>query len=135
MEVPYYLFTKCTNFNWVNCDHPYDSTSKFVTINISFSGDISTFENMSFINLYYPSLNIALSMYGTSLNKTTKTVTYRGYAPVGPNCKVVFTAPQNATLVYYSEVSAGSAISDGIQLSATPVILNENEYKAKLNAL
>lgn len=132
MEAPYYMFDGCTSFNMINCDHPYDATSKYVTISVTFPDNTFRSEYGS-LAMVYPSLNVVTTLRANQFNSASHTMTFKGWAPTGQSCKFVLMIPKNVNEWYYSERS-GTASGD-MSIDANVTLTSKADVMSKLHAL
>ncbi len=129
---PYYFFDSCTDFEWVNCDHPYDGTSKYATINAVFPDN--TFANTyTTLAVVYPSLNIVIMLGGYQFYSTDHTMKFQGWLPVGPSCKFALMAAKGPNSWQYFE-QAG-VVSENMSLPVTPTPISLADMKARISVL
>jgi len=132
VESAYYVLDSCTDFNWVNCDHPYDATSKFVKVHLVFP-DNTLKDAYPSLNIAYPSINIATCFGPTEFNSSSHTMTFSGWAPIGPSSKIALLIPlKNGDFYYYEQAAT---MSEEMNINANVSRLTLAETKAKLKAL
>ncbi len=131
-EAAYFLFDSCTSFEPINCDHPYNASSAYVTINVVFPDN--TFKTAySQLSLAFPSLNVATIMGSFEFNTNAHTMKFQGWVPTGGDCKFVLLIPKSISTFHYFEKTV--TMSDGLTVNATMTQLSMDEVKAKLKAL
>jgi hypothetical protein len=133
MEQPFYFFDSSDKFNFVNCDHAYDSTCKYVTIKANTNNSGFTSSNTS-LWVCYPAKKVVICLHSWESNAGT--ITYKGYAPVGPSCRIVVLTNNyldNADNFFYSDQT--STLTDNMTINATMTSETVSSLKAKLSAL
>jgi hypothetical protein len=133
-ERAYYMFDTCTSFNWINCDHPYDGTSQYVTVNIKLQNNAPISE-ASYPSLFvvFSSANIATLLPITNYNSGNHTMKFEGRVPTGSVANLVFIIPKSKNEYYYYEQSG--TVSNGMSINANISSLTSTELIAKMKEL
>ncbi len=131
-EAPYFLFDSCSTFKLINCDHPYDSTSKNVTINVTIPEN--TFNKVyGSLSIAFPTLNVATILTATNYNSDTHVMTFQGWVPTGPSGKISLMIAKDISNFFYYEQACN--VSGDMSINANVKLLTTTELMAKLHAL
>ncbi len=132
IEAPYFIFDSCSTFKMINCDHPYDSTSKNVTITVKFG--VNSFKQAcGSLSVSFASLNVATILFASQYNANSNEMTFKGWVPTGPACKFALMIPKDVNNFYYFEQSGN--VTNDMAIEANVTLLSKADLQAKLRAL
>ena len=127
-----YVFDSCTNFTFVNCDHPFTAGSSQIVTKFTFPDSTFNRGNTQ-IFVCFPSYNSVVGNSGHSFDPVTATISGYFYAPAGANYKLVAMANKTDGMYYYE--TTGTVPADSLKLNIAVALGTEADILTQLSGL